>query len=118
MHELSIAQEIYEICRETLKRKGPGRLEGVKVSLGELSGVEPDLLKFAWEAITSDGEDSDSILEIEWHPARQFCPSCDESKPRSDGSWFPFCPDCLKPLRVEEGNELDFLSVTFTPLGN
>jgi hydrogenase nickel incorporation protein HypA/HybF len=113
MHETSIAQNIYEICRATVKEKGQGKLERVKVAVGELSGIEPGLLNFAWEALTLDSPDAGSILEIEWHPARQYCSFCGEEKIRSPGDWYLICLDCLQPIQILDGDELDVLEVSF-----
>ena len=53
MHETGIAMEIYAISRRTADANGGGRLTSVKVIVGELSAIEPDLLAFAWEAVTA-----------------------------------------------------------------
>jgi hydrogenase nickel insertion protein HypA len=113
VHETSIALSIYETARSVADEQGCVRLESVKVAVGELSAIEPELLAFAWQAITHNGPDANSKLEIEWHPARQNCPNCREDKKRSEGSWFRICPDCGQPLDIEGGNELDILQVSF-----
>ncbi len=113
MHEMSLAISIYETCRNAVRDAGEGRLESVKVAVGELSAVEPELLEFAWEAITKDTEDEGSRLEIEWRPARQYCTHCGHEKPRPSDSWLMFCPDCTQPLRVDGGYELDVLQLRY-----
>ena len=115
MHELSIAHEILRTCRHAVAGHGQGRLETVRVVVGELSAVEPDLLCFAWEALTAEGRDAGSRLDVEWRPARQHCPACREDKPRAAGSWLRLCPDCGAVLQVDGGDELDVLQVTFIP---
>jgi hydrogenase nickel incorporation protein HypA/HybF len=115
LHELSIATEIYQLCRAQLDARGPGRLEEVKVAVGELAGVEPDLLAFAWEALTTGGPDAGSRLQVEWRPARQVCEHCGDVRERSDSFWLQLCPHCGRPLAVEGGRELDVLEFSFTP---
>lgn len=117
MHELGIATEIYESCRAAVDREGRGRLLTVKVAVGELSAVEPDCIRFAWEAIVAAGPDAGCALEIDWRPARQFCSSCGEVKPRPETRWLRVCPECWQPLRIEGGDELDVLEVSFEPDG-
>lgn len=117
MHELSIAQEIYRTSRAAVASHGAGHLESVKVALGELTAIEPDLLTFAWEALTAGGPDAGSVLEVEWHPARQFCPACNAEKTRIQRAWLRVCPDCGLPLEVSGGQELDVLQVVFLPDG-
>ena len=118
MHELSIAEEVYRVSRAAVAGHGTGRLERVTVAVGELAAIEPELLAFAWQALTESGPDAGSTLEVEWHPARQFCASCSADKPRSDGSWLRLCPDCGQPLSVTGGTELDVMRVTFVPDGD
>jgi hydrogenase nickel incorporation protein HypA/HybF len=115
VHELSIAHEIYRTCRAAVAAHGEGRIESVKVAVGELSAVEPDLLVFAWEAVVAGGADAAARLDVEWRPASQHCPSCGEVAERAPGSWLRLCPACGQPLAVEGGDELDVLQVSFVP---
>jgi hydrogenase nickel incorporation protein HypA/HybF len=117
MHELGIAMEILRTCEEVLEREGPGRLERVKVVVGELSAVEPDLLSYAWEAAVSDSPHKDSKMEVTFMACRQLCPACDQEIPRETGQWHFACPHCEGALRIEGGRELGILEVTFDPQG-
>ncbi len=109
---MSIALEIHRVCREVLTEHGGGRLEMVRMAVGELSAIEPDLLDYAWQAVVADGPDAGARLEVTWCPARQHCSTCGEDKSRSEGSWLRICPDCAMPLQVSGGDELDVLEVT------
>jgi hydrogenase nickel incorporation protein HypA/HybF len=111
VHELSIATEIHRACRKELMRCGGGRLLEVRVAIGELSAVEPELLAFAWEAVVAGGPDEGARLEIDWHPVRQCCPDCGDVSERQPGSWLRLCPICSSPLRLEGGRELDLVSL-------
>ena len=113
MHEMGIAIEIHRTCREAVREHGEGRLTHARIAVGELSAVEPDLLVFGWEAVIADTPDEGAELEIEWCRADQRCPSCNEPKDRSEGSWLRLCPDCGAPLQVTGGDELDVLEVGF-----
>jgi hydrogenase nickel incorporation protein HypA/HybF len=116
MHELGIAMEILRTCEEVLEREGPGRIESVKVEVGELSSVEPDLLGFAWEAAVHATPHKGARMEIVWRPARQACVACGGDKPRGRGEWHLACPDCHGPLGLEGGRELGVLELTFDPV--
>ncbi len=109
---MGIALEIHRVCREVLAEHGGGRLEVVRMAIGELSAIEPELLGYAWQAVVADGPDADARLDITWCPARQHCSTCNEDKHRSEGSWLRICPDCAMPLEVSGGDELDVLEVT------
>jgi len=112
---MGLAMSIYETCRAAVATHGAGRLEWVRIAVGELSAVEPELLRFAWEAVTAPTVDAGARLDVEWHAARQRCPACGTDKPRRDGSWLPLCPDCGAPLEVEGGTQLDVLQLSFLP---
>ena len=104
MHELGLANEVLRVCEESLAAHGRGRIEVVRMVVGDLAAVEPDLLQFAWQALTSDGPHAGSRLEIEWRPARQICRVCEADKPRAPGDWWPWCPDCGAALVPEVGS--------------
>jgi hydrogenase nickel incorporation protein HypA/HybF len=113
MHEMGIAAEVYRISRAALPAETAGRLEEVSVVVGELSAVEPDLLKFAWEALVAGGPDEGARLTVEWRPARQECDGCGTIPERAPGTWLRLCPRCGDPLRVMGGDELDVARVSF-----
>jgi Zn finger protein HypA/HybF involved in hydrogenase expression len=114
VHETGIALSILESAHRVT---GEARLESVKVAVGELSAIEPPLLEFAWKAVVADGPDREARLDIEWRPARQYCPRCEREQRREGGSWSVYCADCGEPLRVEGGYELDLLEITYTETG-
>ena len=87
----------------------------MRLAVGELAAVEPDLLTFAWEAIVGEGPDAGAALEIEWRPGRQFCHACRADKRQGEGSWLRVCLDCGAPLRIEGGTELDVMEIEHLP---
>ncbi len=111
MHETSIAFSILETAQ---RLAGAGRLQSIRIAIGELAAVEPDLLQFAWEAVVAGSEHETSALEIEWHPARQFCPACLQEIEREPGNWFVHCPNCGQALQIEGGDELEILEISYT----
>lgn len=117
MHETSIAASILESVQAILIEHPRRRLESVKVAVGELSSVEPDLLAFAWEAIVSESPFADVRLEIEWCPARIYCSTCGQHKHRVEGSWFRICSDCGNPVQTTGGDELDIVQISFLKEG-
>ena len=114
MHELSLATEIYGICRATIDARGTGRLDSTRVAIGELAAVEPELLVYAWEAVVSGGTDAAAKLEVEWHPVRQTCATCGEVKERAPGDWLGICPTCGGSVQIAGGDELDVIDLTYT----
>ncbi len=114
---MNIAVEIHRTCRQAVEENHGLCIERVLLAVGELSAVEPDLLRVAWEAIVADGPDAGAVLDVEWRPALQFCTECDARKERGEGPWHSTCPDCGQQLQVDGGAELDILELTFTTEG-
>ena len=116
VHELGLASEIHRQCRARLAGRGAVRLERVRLRLGELAAVEPDLLRFAWEAVVAGGPDRAALLEVEWCPARQVCEACGAEAARTPRAWVSSCPRCGGSLRIEGGQELDLVEFAFAPV--
>jgi len=113
MHETGLAADVYRIAREAADTRGGGRLESVRLVVGELAAVEPDLIAYAWEAAILGTPDEGAVLSIEWSAARQTCAACGEIPERAAGSWLRLCPRCDAPLAVSGGDELDVRQVSF-----
>ena len=107
MHELSIATELYVGLRAEIEARGGGRLSAVGILVGELSAIEPDLLRFAWEAVVAGGPDDGATIEIKWCPVTQHCSDCGVVEESVPGSWLRPCPHCGAALLLEGGRELD-----------
>lgn len=112
---MGIALEIHRVCREAVRNHGAGRIESVRVAVGELTAIEPELLRFAWEAVVAGGPHAGSELEVVWCRATQRCSRCGDVEGRTAGSWLRICPGCGMPLEVSGGDELDVLELKFTP---
>jgi hydrogenase nickel incorporation protein HypA/HybF len=111
VHELSVAVELHRAARAELERRGGTALRSLCVEAGELSGVEPQLLEHAWEAVVAGGPDEGCTLTVVRVAARQVCAACGEIEERQPGSWLRLCPLCGSALRVEGGRELDLVEL-------
>jgi hydrogenase nickel incorporation protein HypA/HybF len=109
MHELSLAAEALRRCRAGLPGEPESHITRVRIAVGEFAAVDPDQLRFAWEAITALGPDADARLEIEWCQAVQVCDACGARPERTAPAWRTHCPTCGGPLRIEGGRQLDVL---------
>ena len=113
MHEMGVATEVRRIARQAVADRGRGRITCVRLAVGDLAAVEPELLAFAWSAVVAGTPEEGSTLEIDWRPARQTCRVCGDLPDRAPGSWLRLCPRCGGVLRVTGGDDLDVLSVVF-----
>jgi hydrogenase nickel incorporation protein HypA/HybF len=106
MHEMGIANSVLEAVR-TEARRFPGKhICKVGVRIGELAGVDPDAMRFCFEALVQGTELEPLALDIDLCPRRHECGSC--------GRLFvaPFedlvCPNCgALHSRFISGDELD-----------
>jgi hydrogenase nickel incorporation protein HypA/HybF len=110
MHELSVAENILEIVRETLDANGGGTVRSVKICVGELAGIVPESLKFAFDAIKAGTFLEGAKLEIEKKPIVVHCENCGGE---SSIERFLFkCPQCASEnLEIISGNELQVMEI-------
>lgn len=116
MHELGVALAIRSAAMAELEKHAPARLREVRVRVGELAGVEPQLLALAWDSLVSEGPHAGCTLVVERELARQSCPTCGEVVELQVGSWLRLCPNCDLPLRIEGGDALDLIQIGFDQL--
>jgi hydrogenase nickel incorporation protein HypA/HybF len=92
MHEIGIAKSILDAVRSEACRR-PGAVPcKVAIRIGELAAVDPDALRFCFEALTRETELESLRLEIELCPRRHLCPDC--SSEFSVADFESRCPKC------------------------
>lgn len=75
MHEYSLIQALVDdVGRQVLGRAGSVRR--VRVRVGALSGVDPELLATAYDTFRPHTICADATLELVTVPARWACPQC------------------------------------------
>lgn len=110
MHELSVAHAIVSTVVEALPEPAP-RVTEVRLVIGELSGVVPQALQFAYDVAAEGTPLADAILVIDRAPIRVMCPTCGEQPIESARDFR--CPVCSAPCGdVIGGKELEVVSVT------
>jgi hydrogenase nickel incorporation protein HypA/HybF len=103
MHEYSIVASLVEKVEEIARERGAVAVRGLLVRIGELSGVETDLLETAYNTFRERTICEDADLTILPVPARWACSRCEE--PIARGSVLR-CPRCGVPARLAEGDEI------------
>ncbi|UCD18409.1 MAG: hydrogenase maturation nickel metallochaperone HypA [Candidatus Zixiibacteriota bacterium] len=108
MHELQIANEIIDVVEREMSDRRLTRIEAIGISLGALSGVDPEALRFGFEAATADTHLAGVRLELEELPVRAVCRGCER---RIEIETLVFiCPYCGSgDLDVLQGQELDIV---------
>jgi hydrogenase nickel incorporation protein HypA/HybF len=103
MHEVSIVQSLLERVEQEARACGAHKVHAIEVSIGELAGVEVDLLRSAYSLFSETGPYRDTELRIERVAARWACPIC--QRPAEPGKALRCC-ECNRPMRLECGDEI------------
>ncbi len=92
MHEYSIVQALLKQCEEHAIKHGATKIVKVVVKIGVLSGVEPELLKSAFDAFKEQTlcEEADLIINIQ--SLVIYCQECKSEKILKD--LVLICPKC------------------------
>jgi hydrogenase nickel incorporation protein HypA/HybF len=114
MHELSIANNIVNIAAEAAARHGATRVQAVDVSIGALSCVHEDALRFSFDIVAENSILAGAQLRIRRVPLAVFCASCDRVVDVA-GIQDLRCPTCHTPSNdIRRGQELDVDSIEFS----
>ena len=116
MHELSVMGEVVESISRLARERRASSVESVRLQVGELTFLELDQLRFAWEIFTrNEGSPLEgSTLNLEPLKARGSCSSCGYTGPLKvvdfPDSHFTTpvldCPECGEVVEVTEGRDL------------
>lgn len=117
MHELSIATAIVEQADETARAHGSRAVSAVNVRVGQLSGVVPAALEFAFEVARDGTALASAQLVIEEVTAVAYCAPCAREFLVGMPPFF-WCPICDRPTEgLRSGRELEItgLELAQTP---
>ncbi len=103
MHELSIATDMVRMIVGALE--GPRRLSAVNITVGPLSGVSADALRFCFGEVASESGLGEPELRIDEPAARLVCRECGAGYEARD--FYDGCPSCGSLMRrITSGDEL------------
>ena len=111
MHELSIVETLIEQVSEEVAAAGQsGRVSRLELSIGCLSGVNIESLKFAFEVLAPGTLVADASLAINEPRARGHCQECGARFETDE-----FIPSCIKcqsgRVRIQGGQDLVLESI-------
>ena len=92
MHEMSICQGLMDQVEKIAKEQGASRVDSIVLSIGPLSGVEPELLSRAYEVARLKTVAENAPLEIETGAIEVKCRSCGASGEAQVNRLL--CPSC------------------------
>lgn len=108
MHESSIAYSILEIVDEQCREQGCASVEAVTVRLGKATGVMPESLLFAFDALKENTVAKSATLTFEIVPVGGTCRSCNKDFDVPDTQFIFECPLCgSKSFEISRGREME-----------
>jgi hydrogenase nickel incorporation protein HypA/HybF len=76
MHEAALAEEVVQIVQEAAQREGFRRVVALWLEIGQLSSVEPEAMRFCFEAVARDSAAAGARLEIVAVAGSAWCDDC------------------------------------------
>jgi hydrogenase nickel incorporation protein HypA/HybF len=113
MHELAIAQSIVEVVGIRAAECNAARVKGVRLKIGEASGVVTDSLTFCFEMLASfDPTLAGAQLLINIVPHRAHCRHC--ATEFNVTNFVAQCPTCKEwSNEIVSGTELQVFEMEF-----
>jgi hydrogenase nickel incorporation protein HypA/HybF len=103
VHEYSIVAALVDQVEREAHARGACAVHRVHVDIGELAGVECDLLSTAYETFRGGTVCANAPLQIHHVAARWRCRGC--GRPVPSGSILR-CEHCGQPARLDQGDEI------------
>ena len=110
MHEIGIMQSVLARVDREARKAGAREIHAVRLRVGQLSGVVPDSLQYAFEVMRNGTLASGARLIIEDVPAACWCSAC--SREFESPEILSQCPQCgALSADLRRGRELELASL-------
>jgi hydrogenase nickel incorporation protein HypA/HybF len=110
MHELSIMDSALNLAMDQAQKAGAIRVLIIRLRIGALSGVAPEALQFAFEALAPGTLAEGAQLDIINVPAQFWCGNCAQEFISDD--FFAECPNChCTSGDLRAGREMELASM-------
>ena len=110
MHEIGIIQGALELAEQSARSSGATRIHRLKLRIGQMTGVVPDALQFAFEVVRQGTLAAEASLELETVPATCWCAACRTEFVAKDLQYD--CPACGQfSQELRRGLELELASL-------
>lgn len=92
MHEMSLAEGVLQLMEDVARSQGFSRVKTVWLEIGRLAAVEPEAMRFCFDAVTHGSLAEGARLEIVNLPGQGWCMKCATTVPIEEQ--FGACPQC------------------------
>ncbi|NPD68187.1 hydrogenase maturation nickel metallochaperone HypA (plasmid) [Lichenicola cladoniae] len=105
MHEMSLIESVIELVEEERRKQPFSRVRLIRLAVGELGCVEPEALRFCFDAIAHGTIADGALLEIEIVAGEGWCPGCRQTVSLAER--FAECPLCANAMvQISAGQDL------------
>ena len=105
MHEMALAESVLQIIEDHALKQRFARVKSVWLEIGALSGVEPEAMRFCFDAVTRGSIAEGAQLEIVAIPGSGWCMQCEDTVAMPER--YAACPRCRGyELRPSGGMEM------------
>ena len=111
MHEASIVGSLLDIAVKECRERGFNKIASISVRVGKASGVMPEALLFAFDAMKAETIAAAASLAIEEVPVSGYCDAC-RADFTVEEEFILSCPYCGgSSFRAQSGRELDIIEL-------
>ncbi|GAB6044465.1 hydrogenase maturation nickel metallochaperone HypA [Caminibacter profundus] len=110
MHEYSIVDSLLKLAEEHAIKNGANKVTKIEIKIGILSGVEPELLKTAFDTFKEGTmcEHADFIMRIQ--PVVIKCKDCNKEDTLNKDEYL--CPNCGSVnIEIIDGEDMYLMSL-------
>ena len=106
MHEVTVCDSLLDIAEETARQHGARCIKTIRIRVGEISGVVPELLEHAFEVCSKERTmTAAASLIVNRVKAKALCQDCGTEFEPDDLIFL--CPACGSPrTKLLQGDEL------------
>jgi hydrogenase nickel incorporation protein HypA/HybF len=116
MHELSVTENILNICNRYAEQVNASAVTDVYLVIGQLSSIIDDSVQFYWDFVTKNTVCENSILHFERIPAKAKCLNCEKEFAMTE--LMP-CPHCHSArFKIVAGEEFFVDSIKIKKIGD
>jgi len=117
VHEMTICQGLIDQVGRIAREQGASRVDNIVLSIGPLSGIEPQLLSRAFDIACLETIAEDAELEIETGPVVVECRCCGAiGEARINRLKCPSCGDWQ--VNLKQGDELLLLRLEISGIAD
>jgi hydrogenase nickel incorporation protein HypA/HybF len=105
MHEVSLIENVIALVEQERTRQTFARVTMIRLNVGALGCVEPEALRFCFDAVATGTIAQGARLEIDVMPGEGWCVDCGFTVPLVER--FGACPACAGAhVRITGGDAL------------